>query len=147
MTIVDVKNQLISHFFTKDIFTPDDFTSIKLDEASDEYRDELISAALGELERGGVLFKVSSSTKTAYVLSQNLGSFTQQVTLSPGAAEAIAETVNPFRIANEEAEWMQVCDKTNINELDVLNLINIIHFLLDNEQDDAEFESNTQGDN
>jgi len=131
MTITEVKNQLISHFQSNSVLTLDSvsFKSIELDKETENLREQVIRAALEELETIGMVKKLVNPTGDAWILTQSFGSFTQQVTLSPHCAEWLANTLNQFREANEMDG--DECDKTRITEKDIVNLLEILHTILE----------------
>lgn len=148
MTIVDIKNQLISHLFDNDSFDlAQDGPKLTLSDDLEPVRAEVVASVLGELEDMKMVKKVSFGERSVWLLTQPFDSFSQTLVLSAAASEILAETINSFRDANEiEAD---ICDKTKITEEDLINLVNICHVLLDgsdmidgfDEEEDEEDES------
>jgi hypothetical protein len=130
MSIIEIKNQLISHFYDNDSFTvsPDspDIQKIQLDDNLSHVKDDIIASVLSELETMGMIKKVSAQV---WLLTQSFDTFNQSVILSANSSEIIADTINSFRDANEISG--DVCDKTKIVEADIMNLVNICHALLE----------------
>jgi hypothetical protein len=143
MTIVEIKNQLISHFYEQTVFDMEtDGPKINLSEDLEGSRREVIATVLAELAARGMVVKVESPDKSVWILTQSFDSFSQQVVIGAACAEAIAETINDFRDANEIPG--DLADKTKISETDIMNLVNIIYVLLDNE--DKSFDTDTEED-
>lgn len=137
MTIIEIKNQVISHFFDNDSFDMEvDGPKITLSEDIEGARVEVLTSVLSELETLGMIKKVAWAAKSIWLLTQPFDSFNQSITLSAGAAELIADTINSFRDANEISG--DICDKTKISEPDIMNIINICHVLLDTDPLDDE---------
>lgn len=135
MTIIEIKNQLISHFYDKNVFDMEaDEKKIQLADDLESVRKELIGTVLAELSAIGMVKKIESPAKTIWLLTQSFESFNQSVVLSAAASEIIGDTINQFREANDLAG--DLCDKTKITESDLLNLVNICHVLLESGPDD-----------
>ena len=130
MTILDVKNQLISHLLTHTSFAPSDIGSINVGPDLDGQQYNMVCAAFDDFEKDGMVrgFTLQDGLKT-WVLTRPLGDFVQEITLSPMAAEAIANTINGFVNANE-LNW-PTSDKMNMHEGDILTLVEIIHEMLE----------------
>ncbi len=143
MTIVEIKNQLISHFYDKNVFDMDiDGPKVRLDDDLESVRKEVIHTVLLELAAINVVKKVDSAEKSIWLLTQSFDSFNQTVVLSAAASEIIADTINDFREANDIPG--DTCDKTKIMEADIMNLINICHALLESGVDDFEDEDDDE---
>lgn len=124
MTILAVKNQLITHFLSNDTF---EFSrhalEIEFDKDLIGFREEMIRAAMAELETLGLIKKLSNHEREIWVLAQPLNAFNQQVTIGPLVAEIIANTINFYN----ESENIEVqCDKTKIDEEDIMRLVSIV---------------------
>jgi len=130
MSIIEIKNQLISHFYDNDSFTVSedspDLQKIQLDDNLNYIKGDVVSSVLLELETMGMVKKVSAGV---WLLTQSFDTFNQSVILSANSSEIIADTINSFRDANEITG--DVCDKTKIVESDIMNLVNICHVLLE----------------
>lgn len=126
MTILTVKNQLVTHFLQHDTF---DFSRHALDIEFDKevvgFREEMVHAACVELEQLGLIKKVVSDSreKQIWVLVQPLVAAQQSVVLGPLVSEIIGNVINHY---NEIEELDERCDKTKISELDILRLVQII---------------------
>lgn len=132
MTIIEIKNQIISHFFDSDSFDMEvDGPKIALPEDMEPAREEILSSVLAEVESTGMIKKVARGVKSIWLMTQPFDSFSQSVVLSAGLCELLADTINSFREANEISA--DLCDKTKIGEADISNLISICHVLLDSD--------------
>lgn len=132
MTIVDAKNALFTHLFTSPTFSlADDIASLglpdkELGETLVKHKEGFVRAALQDMVQAGILVVVAEGV---YVLAQPLNTFSQQVIISPLAAEMVADMVN---------EWHQGLDgppytanKMAITSYDIETLCHYLHFLLD----------------
>lgn len=134
MTLVDVKNALFSHFMTESVFSlADDVAAIKLDrgdlpESLTAHRTSLFKAALDEFVRAGILAEVSPGL---YLLTQPIDQCSQQVVLSPLAAEMIADLVNGFSESLGDDTFEAHCSKMAITSQDIERVCQLCHFLLD----------------
>ena len=77
-------------------------------------------------------------------MTQSFESLSQAVTITAPVGEAICETINAFREANDIGG--DAPDKTKIVESDLMNLVNIIQVLLQSgdeifDQDDGEHDA------
>lgn len=139
MTIIEIKNQLISHFYDQQSFCmQDDGPKISLSEDLEKVREQVIETALQDLAAANLVRKIQSADKSVWLLTQSFESFNQTVVLSAPAAEIIADMINDFREINDIPG--DTCDKTRIVEADLMNLVNIIHVLLENDEAPADFE-------
>ena len=124
MTILDVKNQLVTHFLKHDTF---DLTKhafeVTYDKETADFREELTREALSQLETQGFAKKLSREGKDIWVLLQPIGSYVQQVSISPIIADMMASIVN---FHNELDEIDYVVDKTKVDEGVIARLLNII---------------------
>lgn len=135
MTILDVKNQLVSYFFGSDVFNigGQEADQIKLADDLAPYRQQALRAALQELELTGIVKRLASPDGDAWVLNQSFGSVPQTVVISPQCAEWLGNTINGFREAHDLEE--DACDKTRITENDIVNLLSILHQVMEHEAD------------
>lgn len=132
MTVLEVKNQLVTHFLTHSTFDPVKHAfEITYDKDTADFREQLCAAALKELEGQGFLRPLVKGDKTIWVLNQPINSFPQQVVISPMLADMMANVVN---FHNDLDELDYVVDSTKIDEAVIARMINII-----SEYDDAEF--------
>lgn len=126
MTILTIKNQLLTHFMSHDTF---DFSrhalELEFDKELAGFREQMVTAACEELEKMGLVKKMlaNDSAKEIWVLVQPLAAFQQQVIISPITANMVALTVNHH---NEMDEIEGRCDMTKIDEADILRLVQIV---------------------
>ncbi len=137
MTIIEIKNQLISHFYDKNVFDVEtDSPKIQLSDELESVRKEVIESVLAELAASGMVKQVASAQKNVWLLTQSFDTFNQTVVLSAAASEVIGDTINQFREVNDIPG--DTCDKTKITEADIMNLINILHVLIESDLDDED---------
>lgn len=135
MTIIEIKNQLIAHFYDSTVFDMEvDGGKIRLTDELERARREVLTTVLNDLVTKGMLVRVESPEKAIWVLTQSFDSFSQSLILSAASADVIADLINEFRDANEIPG--DLCDKTRITEADIMNLVNICHVLLESEAED-----------
>lgn len=127
MTLLDCRNQIIGLLCQKELITTDDFPSIKVDPAFADRRDDLIRAALDQLCNFGMIAKVGDQT---WVLSEPLGGAGQEVQLSMGLCNEIANVINTFAAAKDVEHQV---DALNIHEGHIVALLQIIDEILGNE--------------
>lgn len=140
MTILTVKNALLTHFLSHDTF---DFSrhamEIPFDKDVSGFREDMIRAAFDEIEKLGIAKKMTAedTAKDIWVLVQPLTAYQQQVTVGPLVASIIGDVINHY---NEVDQLDGRCDKSQIDEGDILRLVQIIQnyeSMLEDE-DDAE---------
>lgn len=124
MTLLEVKNQLVTHFFEHDTF---EFKKHQLtavfDKETVDFREAMYGLALEELTATGWVKKVTTQEREAWVLTRPIHHFVQHVEIGPVAAEAIATLINDVN----QAQGLDVfCDKTKVTETDVLRLVEIV---------------------
>lgn len=125
MTILGAKNQLITHFLTHDTFHPVSHAfEVTYDRDTADFREELVRAALGELEQAGFVRKLSQPDRgDIWVLVQPMSTYVQQVQVGSLVAGVVADVINHY---NEVEGSDVLCDKTKISEADFLRLIDIL---------------------
>lgn len=141
MTILDIKNQLVTHFFNSDVFAigGQEASTIKFSDDLAPFRDQALRAALLELELAGIVKKLGNPDGDAWVLHQSFGSVPQTVVISPQCAEWLGNTINGFREAHDLDE--DACDKTRITENDIVNLLSILHQVMEYEAESEDGEA------
>lgn len=127
MTLLSVRNQLIGILCQKELITTDDFASIKVDAAFADRRDDLIRAALDQLCNFGLIAKVGDQT---WVLSEPLNGAGQEIHLSMGLCNEIANVINT-NLAAKEIEHQ--VDALNLGEGHIVALLQIIDEILGTE--------------
>lgn len=134
MSILQVKNQLVSFFFSHDVFEFEKHQiEVTFDKETADFREQILAAALGELETVGIVKKMVMDGRTAWILTQPIHSFTQQVTVGPMVADQIASAIN---FMNEMEEIDILCDKTKIDEQDLLRLVSIVNDFVEEGMDE-----------
>lgn len=124
MTVLGVKNQLVTHFLTHDTFDPERHAfEVTYDKETADFREELLRVALDELVVSGFIKKLSQGEKSLWVLVQPITSWVQQIVISPIVADMMANTVN-FHNGLDGSK--HIVDKTKIDELVIMRLIDII---------------------
>lgn len=124
MTILDVKNQLVTHFLKHDTYDPTRHAfEVTYDKETADFREELTKEALIQLDAQGFVKKLSKEGKDIWVLVQPIGAYVQQVSISPIIADMMASIVN---FHNELDEIDFVVDKTKIDEGVIGRLLNIV---------------------
>lgn len=131
MTLVDIKNALFSYFLTETTFNiKEDASSILLDTKDVdkefvEHKEALLTAALMDLVRIGVLIEVVPGGGL-YMLTQPISTFSQAVNLNPIASEMVADLVNLY--VDDEG---YKANKMALTSEDIITLCQFCHFLLD----------------
>jgi len=126
MTILSVKNQLITHFLSNDVFEfSKHWTQIELDKEVVGFREDLIRSACQELEDLKIIqkLKAEDSMKEIWILVKPINTMVQSVTVGPLVSTLLADIINSYnKIEKISAET----DKTNLQEGDLLRLVEII---------------------
>lgn len=142
MTLVDIKNALLSHFLTCPTFNlGDDMDVIKIDrkEAGNDFvahKEEIVRYSLNELAKVGVVAQVSENL---YILTQSLNSMSQTIVLTPVTALMLADLVNGFtRQTGEQKETGYVVNKMAVTDYDISTLCRICHTMLNMDEEDDE---------
>jgi predicted deacylase len=132
MTLIDIRNQLVSCLSKQSIFImKDDKNRIKIDPKIEECRESLITAAFEAIEEVGLAksLKDESGEKTlGWILTADLELHSQTLTISGEVANAIAETINTFLASHGMIE--DKCNKLSINENDLMALVSILNDML-----------------
>ena len=132
MTLVDIENILFSHFLTESTFDlNEDLPAIVLDpkqvgENILNHKFTLFKAALDDLGRKGIVLEIDPGL---YFLIQPLTSFTQTLSLSPMAAEMVADLL--YEVGTNGNNRPYVANKLAITSDDISTLCHICHMLLD----------------
>lgn len=148
MTLVDIKNALLSHFVSSSTFDViQDTATFKIDpkEVGDDFVSNLpaiVTVALEDLVRLGILARAREGL---YVLVQPLTQINQTIVLSPFTALMLADMVNGWaEKTGEMKETGYVVNKLAITDRDVNALCQICGILLsqnDELEEDDEDES------
>lgn len=132
MTIVDIKNAVFSHFLTETTFSlSDDIGGLGLSdkvlgECLAPHRDALVRAALNDFTLQGVTLEISPGV---WILTNPIGNLSQNVVLSPMAAEMVADLVADWHDNVDGPQYSP--NKLAITSYDIECLCHYCHFLLD----------------
>ena len=131
MTLLEIRNQIVSCFIEKDTFViPDDLKKIEVSDYQKSTKLELVQLALSELKEAKFCQAILSldKEKAVYVLSEPIYSGGQQVMISMPTANAVAETVNTY--AESLSDERFICNKMAVTDRDIQFLCIIINNLL-----------------
>ncbi len=133
MTLLDIRNQLFSHFCKTPTFGISDFPKISLDKTLEDSRETLIRMALAEMVELGISKPVATANEppSLWILSAPIGQAGQTISLSMTGSEAVATTIEDFFNAFEVEH--DPVDKLNLNEGHIWQLIEIINTLSESE--------------
>ena len=145
MTLVDIKNALLSHFLSYPTFNvEEDINLFKLDpkEVGSDFSNNLkdiVTYGLQELDKLGIVARVKEGL---YVLIQPLNQLNQTVILSPITALMIADIVNNWtEQTGEQKDPGYVVTKLAVTDRDVQALCTICHTLMSiNDEPEGESE-------
>lgn len=130
MTLVTLKNQLLGFLCQKDIFSVNDFDSVKLPKELEDQREPLIKAALDDLSSMGMIKPVGA---TMWILTMPLNAAGQEVHLSMPVCNEIADVIN----TDLEAKGVEDrVDALNLHEGHIIALLAIIDEILGGEPND-----------
>jgi predicted naringenin-chalcone synthase len=130
MTLLEIRNQLFTHFCEKDTFSTEEFAKIKIAKELEGNRDAIIRTALAEMVEMGVSKPVVNDL---WILSSPVSGAGQSVQLSMRISDAIAGTIETFLKANE-VEFEEI-DKFNLHEGHIWQLLGIINDLTESDKD------------
>ena len=149
MTLLEIKNLLISHFISSATFNiEDDLESIKLsdDEKGGDFvnhKGEIVKFALKELEKAGLVAEVSPGI---FVLQQPLTNLPQSVVISPFTALMIADLVNQWmKISGEQKKTGYVVNKMQITNQDIVKLCSICHTIFSSDEQEEDPDDQVEG--
>jgi predicted deacylase len=132
MTLIDIRNQLITCLGKQSVFImKDDKNRIKIDPKIEECRESLITAAFEAIEEVGLaksLRDESGEKILGWVLTADLESYSQTLTISGEVANVIADTINTFLASHGMTE--DKCNKLSINENDLMALVSILNDMI-----------------
>ncbi len=141
VTLVDAKNAILSHFLRNDTFSlAEDAPNVVLDKETEivcgKYKDGLIRAALADFVKSDLVV-VLDETAGVWMLRQPIDSYPQSLSVSPHTAQRISDAINAFAKGAEIKEMY--CNRLNITEYDINNLIDVFNMVLDSD-DGVQFE-------
>jgi hypothetical protein len=143
MTILHAQNALLRHFVKNDtlIFERDldginlfgsaeSEKAISADERSDinAIKGRLVEVAVTRLVENKIVSKIQDGV---FMLNAPIGTFSQDVSLSPEAASIVADVVNMWRGRDEDDNDEPLCDMSAITEVDIMDLVSICMDLME----------------
>jgi hypothetical protein len=135
MTLIDIKNQIVSHFTSNDTFLLErDGVKIKIPKDLEPAKDALIKTSMKDFEDSKVVKYIEG---VGWILDAPIGANGQQVEISLPCAHVISQTIGAYAKANKELE-IESIDTLNITEKDIWIMLRIIHELLQDETEGAE---------
>lgn len=122
MTIIELQNQIHSHFLLNDTFVfPDDVKKIKVDKHQIQAKENIVLSVLKIFEEAKMVLSSKIDDKTIhFTVYTPIGSDGQEVKISQVTAELVAEIVNQYRSANQISGGL--VDKLNITDRDIQTL-------------------------
>ncbi len=128
MTLLSIRNAIVSHLTGSDTFGQDDFPSIPLTDDVADQRDPLIRTVLADLVTAGMLRAIPpvapGTASQLWILTSPLGSAGQQVSVSLGTAIEVADEINAF-IDAFSMDWPE-CDSLELHEGNILMLLGMV---------------------
>lgn len=136
MTLLQIRNALVSHLSEHDTVTPEDFGSIELPNDLQDHREALIRTVLADLCEAGMLRALGPAGEpaTMWVLTSPLGAAGQEVGLSLPTCAAIADEINAYKDTFDRDDW-PTADALSLGEPQILMLLTIIGHIRSNEPD------------
>ena len=124
MTLLQVKNQLVSFFLSHDSFEfVKDQLEFTFEKDSIDMRETMLRACLNDFETLGLVKRLVFQDRDIWVLVQPIHAYIQKVEIGPMVAEALANSIN---YVNEMQGIEGHCDKLKLVEDDILRLIGIV---------------------
>ena len=128
LTLLDLTNQISEYFLDHTIFTFDEFGAINIPKEYNEIRNDLISAALDEMESEGFIKRVNEAQ---WILLKPIGFAGQDVHLSMETSVTVSATINAFLDAHNVPGNRS--DALNLGEMDIVTLLQIIQSVISTE--------------
>ena len=134
MTLTEIRNQLVTHFQKQDHFSlKNDSVNIKIDKNQLDIKEDLIKLAFSELEKADMFSFASTKNDEIWALEYPLLSQGQELTISSGASELVANLLNEFKEVLGNGKNLQPTNKLNIVESDIIQLCLLCKQLLEKE--------------
>lgn len=134
MTLTEIRNQLVTHFQKQDHFSlKNDSVNIKIDKNQLDIKEDLIKLAFSELEKADMVSYASTKNDEIWALEYPLLSQGQELTISSGASELVANLLNEFKEVLGNGKNLQPTNKLNIVESDIIQLCLLCKQLLEKE--------------
>jgi hypothetical protein len=135
-TIVDYIIIFLNYFEKKSIFKIENYRDL-LGVTENDLDEEkaMILLALQEMEKNSIIRQISTNKKNQiWALYKPLSNVNQQIEISYSTANKIAETINHFcELFKTQTDF---CDPKMIQEKDLRNLLIIINFLKNKNQEE-----------
>lgn len=117
MTLLEVRNDLMSIALSKEYIEEEDFSNIHfVSNGGPELKLAVINKALEQLEETKILVKCEADNKRYWILERNSSQIVQNVEISAMTAQSIAKVL---RIYSDEMEEELSVDPNNISERDI----------------------------
>lgn len=142
MNLSDVRNQIIGVFCEKPVFEASDIECVKLPKIMNDKRQEIVTAALLQLQETGLIRKVAEDY---WMLNHPIGSSGQEIKLSLNTCNNVAETINTFLKAQGDDETPRA-DSLNLNEGHIITLLQILDMVLMEDGSEDEEDKKEQND-
>jgi len=134
MNLLEIKNQVYSIIIKHGLFDMDKHESeVKCEESALPYRKGLVIAAFEDMGAIGFTKKISNASGNIWVLVKPVELLSQTVEISPFLAESMADTIDNF-VDSIKSGWPKT-DKMNITEENIASLLQIIHFLIEDDDE------------
>lgn len=128
MTLLTIRNQLVGHFCESEVFTEEDFDTIRVPNKLSQYHCSLVTAGLSSLIKQGMIDEVIPGK--LWALNAPLTAKPQTVAISAPVASEIANVIND----NLKSKGIDdEVDALNIQEGHIVALIAIIDELINQE--------------
>lgn len=124
MTLLEVKNDIVQIVIENESFCILDSEGIQVEKDFEDRKNDVIFAALRELENEGVLSKITGESGDVWILSEPLGLQGQDVHLSREMCEQIAAIINAYLDAKQNEGGR--CNPLEIDERDIAILVGIL---------------------
>lgn len=147
MTILEASSLIWKWFSTHDTFSEDNLKEIVL--VSEDYGVDwaIFVGALNELEKTGILRKVTISQpgkarviKELWVLFKKFNTYEQTVLLSADTCLTVAEVINSIGDTFEEDGWQS--NPTDIKEIDIVRVTNFCKGLINKYKENNGLDAN-----
>lgn len=134
MTLLEIKNQLLTFFAQGDTFyIPKDSKSIKVGKNQEKHKEQILEEVLRVLTEEGFCSAIKNKEGIVDSFIMNIPMIQQgyDINISLITANLVGEIINQF--ANATGNKAMLTDKTSINESDIQNLCVICAQLADSQ--------------
>lgn len=148
MTLIDIKNALLSHFISYSVFDlKEDLRRIKTDPSDTGFTANLEAITLYGLQELVKINIIAQVTTTAFVLIQPVTQLSQTVVVDPFTALMLADLVNGWtETSGEQKETGYVVNKLGITNKDIYALCQITATLLSSDDEPMDRDGDEEGD-